>query len=136
MSNSSWIRFCLCLPATRPINGTVLAEPLITACGYGPAAIEDNPHFELSLAEMHETGYTYTYRTLEELKEYNPDTDYYFIIGADSLFAFDEWMEPERICRACTLVVAVRDHASYAELNQEIQRLSARYNGNLPFWIL
>ena len=93
-------------------------------------AIEDNPHFELSLAEMHETGYTYTYRTLEELKEYNPDTDYYFIIGADSLFAFDEWMEPERICRACTLVVAVRDHASYAELNQEIQRLSARYNGN------
>ena len=47
-------------------------------------AIEDNPHFELSLAEMHETGYTYTYRTLEELKEYNPDTDYYFIIGADS----------------------------------------------------
>ena len=77
-------------------------------------AIEDNPHFELSLAEMHETGYTYTYRTLEELKEYNPDTDYYFIIGADSLFAFDEWMEPERICRACTLVVAVRDHASYA----------------------
>ncbi len=93
-------------------------------------AIEDNPHFELSLAEMHETGYTYTYRTLEELKEYNPDTDYYFIIGADSLFAFDEWMEPERICRACTLVVAVRDHASYAELNREIQRLSARYNGN------
>ncbi len=52
------------------------------------------------------------------------------IIGADSLFAFDEWMEPERICRACTLVVAVRDHASYAELNREIQRLSARYNGN------
>ena len=51
-------------------------------------AIEDNPHFELSLAEMHETGYTYTYRTLEELKEYNPDTDYYFIIGADSLFVF------------------------------------------------
>ena len=83
-------------------------------------AIEDNPHFELSLAEMHETGYTYTYRTLEELKEYNPDTDYYFIIGADSLFAFDEWMEPERICRACTLVVAVRDHASYAELNRDV----------------
>ena len=33
-------------------------------------AISDNPHFELSLAEMNETGYTYTYRTLEELKEY------------------------------------------------------------------
>ena len=92
-------------------------------------AIEDNPHFELSLAEMHETGYTYTYRTLEELKEQNPDTDYYFIIGADSLFTFDEWKEPARICRACTLVVAVRDHASSDELNQEIKRLSAEYKG-------
>ena len=93
-------------------------------------AIEDNPHFELSLAEMHETGYTYTYRTLEELKEQNPDTDYYFIIGADSLFTFDEWKEPARICRACTLIVAVRDHASSDELNQEIKRLSAEYEGH------
>ena len=93
-------------------------------------AIEDNPHFELSLAEMHETGYTYTYRTLEELKEQNPDTDYFFIIGADSLFTFDEWKEPTRICRACTLVVAVRDHASSDELNQEIKRLSAKYEGH------
>lgn len=93
-------------------------------------AIEDNPHFELSLAEMHETGYTYTYRTLEELKEQNPDTDYYFIIGADSLFALDEWKEPARICHACTLVVAVRDHASSDELKREIDRLSAKYNGH------
>ena len=54
-------------------------------------AIEDNPHFELSLAEMHETGYTYTYRTLEELKEQNPDTDYYFIIGADMVDYLPKW---------------------------------------------
>ncbi|MDD5803944.1 nicotinate-nucleotide adenylyltransferase [Blautia sp. HCP3S3_H10_1] len=93
-------------------------------------AIEDNPHFELSLAEMHETGYTYTYRTLEELRKQNPDTDYYFIIGADSLFTFEEWREPARICAACTLVVAVRDHASFDELNREIQRLSVKYHGH------
>lgn len=92
-------------------------------------AISDNPHFELCLAEMEESGYTYTYHTLEELKKQNPDTDYYFIIGADSLFAFDTWMEPMRICQACTLVVAVRDHASYAEIQQEIHRLSAVYGG-------
>ena len=93
-------------------------------------AIEDNPHFELSLTEMHETGYTYTYRTLEELNEQNPDTDYYFIIGADSLFAFEEWKEPGRICKACTLVVAVRNHTSSDELNREIKRLSEKYEGN------
>lgn len=51
-------------------------------------AIEGNPHFELSLIEMNAEGFTYTYRTLERLKEQNPDTDYYFIIGADSLYNF------------------------------------------------
>ena len=93
-------------------------------------AIADNPHFELSLAEMHETGYTYTYRTLEELKEQNPYTDYYFIIGADSQFAFDEWREPGRICAACTLVVAVRDHASKEQLQEKIQELSEKFHGH------
>ena len=93
-------------------------------------AISGNPHFELSLIEMNDKGFTYTYHTLETLKEQNPDTDYYFIIGADSLFALDEWKEPARICHACTLVVAVRDHASFDELKREIDRLSAKYNGH------
>ena len=43
-------------------------------------AISGNPHFELSLTEMNDKGFTYTYHTLETLKEQNPDTDYYFII--------------------------------------------------------
>jgi len=45
---------------------------------------------------MHENGYTYTYHTLELLKAENPDIDYYFIIGADSLYNFDTWMEPRQ----------------------------------------
>lgn len=92
-------------------------------------AISGNPHFELSLIEMHENGYTYTYHTLEMLRKENPDTDYYFIIGADSLFSFETWMEPERICQACTLVVAVRDHTPAQELDQEMLRLSRKYGG-------
>ena len=92
-------------------------------------AIAGNPHFELSLTEMHENGYTYTYHTLEMLKEKNPDTDYYFIIGADSLYDFDTWREPERICRNCILVTAVRNHSTIAELEAEMNRLSLKYNG-------
>ena len=71
-------------------------------------AITGNPHFELSL---------------------NPDTDYYFIIGADSLYDFDTWREPERICRNCILVTAVRNHSTIAELEAEMNRLSLKYNG-------
>lgn len=94
-------------------------------------AISDNPHFCLSLIEMNEEGYTYTYRTLETLKSQNPDTDYYFIIGADSLYNFHTWMEPERICQACTIVVATRNHTPVATLAQEISRVSQMYGGEL-----
>lgn len=92
-------------------------------------AIDGNSHFELSLIEMNEEGYTYTYRTLETLKEQNPDTDYYFIIGADSLYNFATWMEPKRICHACTVVVATRDHIPVQNLNQEMTYLSQQYGG-------
>lgn len=93
-------------------------------------AISGNPHFELSLMEMNEDGYTYTYRTLETLKEKNPGTDYYFIIGADSLYNFASWKEPERICRACTLIVATRNHTPVHRLDEEMTYLSQQYNGH------
>ena len=92
-------------------------------------AINGNPHFALSLIEMNEEGYTYTYRTLENLKKEHPDTDYYFIIGADSLFSFETWMEARRICQACTLVVAVRNHMPTTKLCMEVERLTNKYQG-------
>lgn len=92
-------------------------------------AITGNPHFELSLIEMNENGYSYTYRTLENLKKEHPDTDYYFIIGADSLYNFATWKEPARICQACTLVVATRNHTPVKELDQEMTYLSQQYSG-------
>ena len=42
---------------------------------------------------------SYTYHTLENLKKQNPDTDYYFIIGADSLLQFHHLDEArENLC--------------------------------------
>ena len=92
-------------------------------------AISGNPHFELSLVEMNAEGYTYSYRTLETLKEQNPDTDYYFIIGADSLYDFATWREPARICSTCTIVVATRNHIASDSLDEEMTYLSRQFNG-------
>ena len=94
-------------------------------------AIASNPHFSLSLEEMHREGYTYTYRTLERLKDQNPDTEYYFILGADSLYTFDEWREPERILRVCTILVGTRNHTSDEKLDRAIQHLEKKYQGNI-----
>lgn len=94
-------------------------------------AVSSNPHFELSMAETHDEGYTYTRETLSRLVQENPDTDYYFIMGADSLFTFETWKEPEDICRLCTLVVAVRDHVKPDKLNRQIDYLKELFQAKI-----
>lgn len=93
-------------------------------------AIGNNPHFALSLEEMNADGYSYTYRTLERLKAQNPDEEYYFIIGADSLLDFDGWMEPARICAAAKLLVAGRNHVERGRLERQMEYLGEKYGGD------
>lgn len=92
-------------------------------------AIEGNSHFILSLEEMNTEGYSYTYLMLERLKKLNPDTEYYFIIGADSLFDFDGWKEPGRICKASHLLVAGRNHVAEDLLKKQMDYLEKKYGG-------
>lgn len=72
-------------------------------------AIQDMPDFELSLIEVQKPGNTYTVETLEALTAANPDTHFYFIMGADSLFQIETWRCPERIFALASLACAVRD---------------------------
>ncbi len=92
-------------------------------------AIAGNAHFGLSLMEMHGQGYSYTYRTLERMREEHPDEEYYFIIGADSLFTLEQWREPGRICQNCKIAVAVRNHTDQETLQREMDRISKKYHG-------
>lgn len=92
-------------------------------------AIADNPHFELCTIEMEQEGYSYTYRTLEKLRALCPDDEFYFILGADSLFDFESWREPQRICDACKIIVATRNQTSRQQLNRQIRRLAGKFQG-------
>ncbi len=94
-------------------------------------AIEGNSHFELSLMEVERKGYTYTYETLQILKEKNPDTEFYFIMGADSLFDFEGWKEPALICENCVLLPAVRYNLSDKEMDAQIKRIREKYNADI-----
>ncbi len=94
-------------------------------------AIASNPHFELSLEEMHAQGYIYTSKTLQRLRSAHPDHEYYFIMGADSLFSFDTWRDPQIICDNCVLVVAVRDHLADDVLERQIKATSHKYHARI-----
>lgn len=92
-------------------------------------AIQSNPYFELSLMEMNTEGFTYTYQTLEKLKEEHPDEEYYFIIGADSLYDFKDWCEPARICACAAIVVATRNHTDDELLSYEMRMAEKWFHG-------
>lgn len=93
-------------------------------------AIGGNPHFDLSLLDMKEEGYSYTYLLLEELNEKHPDCEFYFIMGADSLVDFDTWMKPERVAQAAHLVVATRNQMSSGDFESLLMRRREQYHGD------
>lgn len=82
--------------------------PAAVRCEMTALAIRDVPYFELSDLEAVSKENTYTCHTLQKLKAQHPDTDYYFILGADSLYAIEEWRCPELIFQSCTILAAVR----------------------------
>lgn len=94
-------------------------------------AIEGIPEFTLSTIEIEQQGNTYTYATLEHLKKINPDTEYFFIVGADSLFHMASWAHPERIFANCCILAAVRDHKTTSDMEKQIRLLEKKYDADI-----
>ena len=54
-------------------------------------AIEKEDSFVLSLYEIERKEVNYSYLTMEHFRDVYPEHQFFFIIGADSLFAIDKW---------------------------------------------
>lgn len=87
----------------------------------------------LRLCDLESSGeeYHYTYETLRRLNERYPDTEFYFIMGADSLFELDSWKEPGIISRECVILAATRDHCRREEIRERIRELKDRYGADI-----
>lgn len=99
--------------------------PVSVRCEMTALAIADIPYFELSLLEAAnaELGKnTYTFETLQKLRDADPKAEYYFILGADSLYAIENWKNPTLIFQNCTILTAARTEE--ADVSAKTQRLS------------
>ncbi|MBQ8117559.1 MAG: nicotinate-nucleotide adenylyltransferase [Lachnospiraceae bacterium] len=99
-------------------------------------AIRENPFFRCLDIEVRRAGATYTYETLEVLKDKYPEHSFYFICGADCLYTIDRWRSPDRIFANCTLAAAVRGDALLSEMEEQKRRLERDFQANiavLPF---
>ena len=58
--------------------------------------------------ELRREGVSYTYLTLEALREQYPEEELILLMGTDMFLTLDAWKEPERICAMATLGVFYR----------------------------
>lgn len=67
-----------------------------------------NSKLDVSEVERRIEGQSYSYDVINMLSEEYEDTEFYFIIGSDSLISFDKWYKSEELMKMCTFVVFQR----------------------------
>lgn len=90
-------------------------------------AIQGNPRFSCSDREIKKGGLSFTYETMTELKEEEPDTEFYFLMGADSLKDFRKWKNAKIITEKCKILAAMRDEMDDRDVMRLAKELSAEY---------
>jgi len=87
------------------------------------------PYCVVSEFEMQREGNTYTAHTLELLQNEYPENQFYFIIGADSLFQIERWYHPEKVMALTTLLVSGREYeGADRTFDEQIEYLTEKYN--------
>ncbi len=71
-------------------------------------AIDSNQHFHLSDVEIKRQGPSYTYETVRYFKEAFPDTEIYFITGADAVLEILTWHRVQDLLDICCFIAATR----------------------------
>ena len=94
-------------------------------------AVRDIPYFLKYDFENKRNEPSYTSETLRLLKADYPEMEFYFIMGADSLFQLETWHEPEKVMAQAGLIVAVRDHHSLEEMQKQIDHLTDKYGARI-----
>ena len=94
-------------------------------------AIKGKEGFKVQLYEVDRKEVNYSYLTMTHFNEIYPENEFYFIIGADSLFAFESWKHPELLVKKCVLLAAYRDGKNTSEMEAQIQYLNTKYDADI-----
>jgi nicotinate-nucleotide adenylyltransferase len=63
---------------------------------------------------------SYTYRTIQVLKEEHRDSNFFFCLGEDSLSKFHSWKHFDKILAEADLLVAKRPNSDHSSVKQSI----------------
>ncbi|MBC3797973.1 nicotinate-nucleotide adenylyltransferase [Acetobacterium tundrae] len=94
-------------------------------------AIASNPYFETMTYEIDQNGLTYTIDTVNKIKEIYPDSDLYFIAGADLMFEITLWKGASELLKAVIFITTFRPGYSHENLDIRIKELREIYGASI-----
>ncbi len=89
-------------------------------------ATAEHPHFWVSRYEMDNVRTDYTVDTMTDLRVRLPQTELFFITGADAVLEILTWKEPERLLSLCTIIAVTRPGYDLGQLSQVLAGLRGR----------
>lgn len=94
-------------------------------------AIWECPAFKVSSIETDKPCNSYSHETIRELKQEQPDTEFYFLTGADTVFSMEDWKDPISIFHSVTILAACRPGVSQDGLKKQISYLHSKYQADI-----
>jgi len=89
-------------------------------------AVEGYEKIQVSDMELKREGKSYTYLTVEALREEYPDAEIFLLMGTDMFLSFHTWMNPDRITAQATLAVMYRgEKGEEAKIEARKQEMEA-----------
>lgn len=128
MAEKAWMEYGLdevwLIPAGHSPNKDearmTAAEERLAMC---KIASKTKPYLKVSDIEVASSERSYTYRTLQKLKQLHPADDFFFLMGADSLDYFEQWSHPEIISSLSHILVVNRDEFEEQDLLEKIKEI-------------
>lgn len=101
-------------------------------CAMVKLAIQTERGFRFSDFEVSRKGSTYTAQTMKLLKKAYPNHQFYYIIGADSLYEIEQWYHPAEVLSSVTFLTADREYRKeHRSLTDQIAYLTKRYQARI-----
>lgn len=89
------------------------------------------PFLEVSNLEISRSGIIYTVDTLLLLTARQPNTEFYFIVGSDTLFELESWKSIDEVFLLTNFICVQRPGGSLVQAMMEADRLNSLYGDRI-----
>ncbi|MBQ3794740.1 MAG: nicotinate-nucleotide adenylyltransferase [Butyrivibrio sp.] len=95
-------------------------------------AIADYPYMKVCTYQVDQGGLSYVGQDFEQFNKMYPNTDFYFVIGADNAYTIDKWLYFDLLIQNCNIAVAGREvQGQEKTLAEQIAYLNSTYDLNI-----